>query len=119
MYTKIMLGLTEEVTIFGSDRKRVKVLARIDTGATSSSLDYSLARALGLGHFTRVKTIRSASGTKRRPTLYVKILLHAETLHEEFNVAEREHMTYKVLIGQNILKKGHYLIDPSLAVSRP
>ena len=33
-------------------------------------------------------------------------------LEEEFTLADRSHMTYRILLGQNILKKGNFLIDP-------
>ena len=36
-----------------------------------------------------------------------------QEIEEEFTLADRSHMTYPVLIGQNILKKGNFMIDPN------
>ena len=87
------------------------VVARIDTGATKSSMDFHIAEELGLQPL-RSKLIKSASGSRHRPIVVAKIGMDGLTITEEFTLADRKHMTYPVLIGQNILKKGNFLIDP-------
>jgi len=114
---KVVLGLTAKATLQGPSGKEEEVIARIDTGATKSSLDLSLAKNLGVLPSSKTKLIKSASGVKRRPLVMVKIKLNHHFLEEEFTLAERSHMTYSVLIGQNILKKGNFLIDPQKKVS--
>lgn len=88
-------------------------MARIDTGATSSSIDNKLANELGLVPITKSKIVKSAYGVKRRPVVKAKVKMDGFTIEEEFTLADRSHMTYKLLIGQNILKKGDFLIDPN------
>ncbi len=110
--SKTILGLTAKVTLRGPSGKEEKTLARIDTGATKSSLDSSLAEKIDIIASAKTKVVRSASGVKRRPLVVVKIRLGPHFMQEEFTLAERSHMTYPVLIGQNILKKGDFLIDP-------
>lgn len=112
MKDKIILGLIEHVTVHGSKDREAEVLARIDTGATSSSIDYTLAGELQLGPVISSKVVKSASGIKKRPNLKVKITLKGIDIEEEFTLADRSHMTYKILLGQNVLKKGNFLIDP-------
>ena len=110
---RVILGLTEQVTIIGKDGEK-QVTARIDTGATASSIDISLAEGLGLNASEdRYKIVKSASGTKKRPVAKVKIKLDGSIIEEDFTLADRSHMTYPLLIGQNILKKGNFLIDPN------
>ena len=109
---RIILGLVEPVVIFGKRNLEEKILARIDTGATASSIDFKIAQKLHLGPVLRSKTVKSASGIKRRPMIKAKIKLDGEILVAEFTLAERSHMTYPALVGQNILKLGHFLIDP-------
>ena len=46
MKDKVILRLTENVTVKGNGGREVKIVARIDTGATSSSIDESLAGEL-------------------------------------------------------------------------
>lgn len=113
MANREILGLVEEVTIFSNDHFKKKVLARIDTGATNSSIDMSIAGELKLGPIKRTKLVKSASGKGRRAIITVKIKLDGQIFDDDFTIAERGHMTYPVLIGQNILKKGNFLIDPN------
>jgi len=107
---KVILGLTEKIILVGN--KEINLTARIDTGATSSSVDSKLAEDLALGPVIREKVVKSASGIKKRPIVKAKIILKNIELEGEFTLADRKHMTYPILIGQNILKKGKFLIDP-------
>ncbi len=110
MVEKISLGLVEEV-IVRSGAEEKKVLARIDTGAQISSIDAKLAAELRLGPIEAVKKIKSANGNKLRPALKVNIELAGRELKELFTIADRAHMKFPVLIGQNILMH-NYIIDP-------
>jgi hypothetical protein len=113
MAKRATLGLHEEVTLF-SDEGKKKVKARVDTGATKSSIDVTLAAELKLGPITGKKTVKSAHGTTLRPIIRVHFKIDGKELDAGFTLAERAHMTYPVLIGQDVLKKGEFLIDPLL-----
>lgn len=104
---KKIVGLVEKVKINGKE-----VTARIDTGAEYSSIDKELAERLKLGPVVRTILIKSASGKTRRPVVEAKINIKGKILQSKLNIADRKHMKYKVLIGQDILKQG-FLIDPS------
>lgn len=104
---KIVLGLIETIKIKGKD-----VLARIDTGAEFSSIDKKLASELDIGPVIKTISIRSASGKTIRPVVKSEIKIKGKIIKTNLNIANRSHMKYKMLIGQNILKKG-FLIDPS------
>lgn len=108
---KAILGLTEEVTVLGKNKNKT-VMAKIDTGATSSSIDHKLAQELELAPGEKFIVVKSASGTKKRPVIKVKIKFDGSILEEDFTIADRSHLTYPLLIGQNILKKGNFLINP-------
>ena len=107
---KLIIGLTEEILLYGKTVRKVK--ARIDTGATKSSIDAKLAEELGLGPAIGKSVIRSASGQTTRPVIRAEVRIHDKKLISEFTTIDRNHMKYKVLIGQNILIKG-FLIDPN------
>lgn len=109
---KVILGLTEKVTVISANRNKT-VMARIDTGATSSSIDNSLAKELELTPTERFRIVKSASGMKKRQVIKLKIKLDGSIIEEEFTLADRRHLTYPLLIGQNILKKGNFLINPN------
>jgi len=106
-----ILGLTEKTIIYGQGKQKT-IIARIDSGATRSSIDKSLAKKLKLGPGPRTKLVKSSHGISRRPISEIKVKIDGKTLKGDFTLAERSHMTYKVLIGQDILKKGKFLIDP-------
>ena len=81
--------------------------------ASKSSIDVNLASQLRLGPIIKSKLVKSASGNKLRPVIESVVELAGKKMKEEFTLADRWHMKYRVLIGQNVLKHG-YLIDPSL-----
>jgi hypothetical protein len=108
---KTVVGLVEPITVLGPKGKKKEVMARIDTGATKSSVDFQLAADLELGPILKTKLVRSASGTGLRPVVSARIILADKEIKTEFTLADRSNMKYRVLIGQNILSQG-FLIDP-------
>ena len=108
---KVVIGLAEKVNIF-SDGTKKNVISKIDTGATKSSIDTNLAAELKLGPVIKSKLVKSAHGSKLRPIIEATIELAGKKIKSEFTLADRAHMKYRILIGQNILKDG-FLIDPT------
>ncbi|HIH04784.1 TPA: hypothetical protein HA281_05005 [Candidatus Woesearchaeota archaeon] len=108
---KVVIGLSENVEVRNSRGKKT-VEAKIDTGATKSSMDMDLARKLHLGPVIKSKMVKSAHGNMLRPVVEATIILAGKTITEEFTLADRKHLKYAMLIGQNVLKNG-FLIDPS------
>lgn len=108
---KIVIGLAEKVSIHRSGIKK-NVVSKIDTGATKSSIDTNLAAELKLGPVIKSKLVKSAHGSKLRPIIEATIELAGKKIKSEFTLADRAHMKYRILIGQNILKDG-FLIDPT------
>ena len=84
MDSRPVLGLIEQVIVIGNKGMQEKVIARIDTGATSSSIDERLVEKLDLGPMLRLKLVKSASGSKRRPLICVKIKIDGKVMEEEF-----------------------------------
>ena len=80
---KSILGLSEQVTVQGTNGNTIKLIARIVRGATSSSIDSGLAKTLELGPVLHLKTVKSASGVKKREIMKVNILLKEINLEEE------------------------------------
>lgn len=108
---KTIIGLVEHIKVTGPSGKTKTVLARIDSGATKSSIDVRLAAALALGPILKTKIVKSASGTSRRALVDARVQLADKEIKTDFTLADRANMKYPVLIGQNILSKG-FLIDP-------
>jgi len=110
MKERIILGLTTNVVFFGKNGKK-ELVARVDTGATKSSIDERLANELGLGPVLKRTLVKAAHGSRHRAILMAQVNIGGELVDAEFTLADRSHMKYRALIGQNILKKG-FLIDP-------
>ena len=108
---KVVIGLAEKVNVFHPKGNK-SVIAKVDTGATKSSIDTNLAAELKLGPVIKSKLVKSAHGSKLRPIIEATIELAGKKIKSEFTLADRAHMKYRVLIGQNILKDG-FLIDPN------
>jgi len=111
MSDKIIIGLVEEVEIGSNERKKV-VAAKVDTGATKSSIDINLASELRLGPVIKSKLVKSAHGNKLRPVVEAHVKIKGKELVAEFTLADRSHLKYAALIGVNILKEG-FMVDPS------
>ena len=107
---KEVIGLTAKVKLIGP--KKVKtVMARIDTGATLGSIDKKLAKELDLGPVIKTKLVKSSHGQSNRPVIKARVNIKSRKIRARFTLADRSSLKYKVLIGQNILKK-RFIIDP-------
>ncbi|MBN1645761.1 ATP-dependent zinc protease [Candidatus Woesearchaeota archaeon] len=110
--SRIVIGLTEDIEIFSPEGSQ-RIRGRIDTGATKSSIDVKLASTLKLGPIISSKLVKTAHGNKLRPIVEAEIAIRDRRIKGQFTLADRDHMKYKILIGQNVLKDG-FLIDPSI-----
>ena len=108
---RLVIGLAEKVSV-KYEKGGKSVVAKIDTGATKSSIDTNLAAELKLGPVIKSKLVKSAHGSKLRPIIEAEIELAGKKIKSEFTLADRAHMKYRILVGQNILKDG-FLIDPT------
>lgn len=104
---KIIVGLVEKVKINGQE-----ILAKVDTGAENNSMDTDLAEKLRLGPPIKTSKIRSAHGKTIRPVVEANLNIKGKEFKTTFNIINRSHMKYKVLIGTKILKQG-FLVDTS------
>lgn len=107
-----IIGLTEDINFQDEQEKRT-VKARIDTGATMSSIDKKLASELGFKKKVREIKVRNSHGKSVRDIVLVKFVIDGVEMEEEFSLADRSHMRFRVLIGQNVLKIGNFLINPN------
>jgi len=98
MTEKTIIGLTEKIIVFGTNKSK-KLIARIDTGATRSSMDIKLAEQLGLEAEQKRILVKSAHGARFRPIIDETIKLAGEKIKGSFTLADRSNLKYKVLIG--------------------
>jgi hypothetical protein len=108
---KKIVGLVEEVKVVG--RNSIKSMALFDSGARMTSVDVRLAAQAQLGPIVKTTKVSSASmkGQIRRPVVETKIKVKGKVFNALANIQDREHMTFPVIIGRNIIS-GNFIIDP-------
>ena len=106
---------------------------KVDTGATICSLhadNYKINRAAGTITFKSPKlsaneltvplidqqSVKSADGgSEYRPVVELNIKVNNKILSNiKFNLNDRSHMEFPVLLGKNALEKGNFMINPKL-----
>ena len=104
---------------------------KVDTGATISSLHAERYKIKGdqiefvcpelSPNVIRLpmddrQSVKSADGgVEYRPVVRLNIKVNDVPMQDiQFNLNDRGQMQYPMLVGQNILEKGKYLIDPSI-----
>lgn len=130
---KITIGGVEDVVLLPWG---VIVKARIDTGATMSSLDvceitrkgnneveFRLSKRIGgLQVCLPVKAwrkVRTPEGrSERRPVIELEICLGPKRLRTEVTLNDRSHMDFPLLIGRKTLE-GNFVVDVSRSNTTP
>jgi hypothetical protein len=120
-----MIGEVEDVMLIPWT---VMLPARIDTGATLSSLDArDLSVRNDVADFVLGKRygsvrlrlpvvdwifVRSSRGTEKRPVVEIAICLGTKIIRALATLKDRSQMTYPFLVGRNVLSDG-FLVDTS------
>ena len=99
----------------GGKKKKVELMAKIDTGAYRSSIDRELAEELGLlrpDNILYYRHYRSALGRRhRRPVVGLTLWIKGRKIVTAANVTNRHRLRTKVLIGRKDLKGFMVRID--------
>lgn len=105
----------EEVKVIDADGRSKKVLAKIDTGAWSSTIDISLAKKMGLLRKEKILMTRkklSSLGEEQRPVISLSFWLAGRKIVTRATVSDRKLLRYQVLIGRIDLQG--FLISPTI-----
>lgn len=105
----------ETVMVLDGRKKKLKreVLAKVDTGAYSTSIDRALATEMGLLRPESViyeKEFKSALGKENRTLIRLVFWLGGRKIVSRAGVSDRSNLRRKILVGRRDLKG--YLIDP-------
>ena len=120
---KQTIGHVEDVILMPS---KIKIPARIDTGAAYSSLDarelkitdnmaeFKLPRKYG-GQKLRLpvigwQTIRSSEAKERRAVVEIDLCIGSRYLRGKVNLNNRSLVRYPMIIGRNILRE-NFVVD--------
>ncbi len=123
--TKTLIGGVEEVVLFPWG---VKLTARIDTGASMTSLDVrNLTIKNRIAHFKlpekygntlislpviRHCDIRSPEARERRPVVEIELCIGEKRLRVHVNLNDRSRVEYPIILGRNVLNQG-FIVDSS------
>jgi hypothetical protein len=120
---KVTIGTVEDVILLPW---RVKLPARIDTGAAKSSLDaqglrvhedkveFRLPRKYG-GLLLRLpiiewRHVRTSEGLERRPVVELEICLGFHRIRTLVNLADRSMVKYPLILGRSFLRE-NFVVD--------
>lgn len=111
------ISARQMITIKGlrKDKKRKKVLAKVDTGAWRTSINENLAEELGLLRVDNIlwtKRVRSSMGVEERPVINLIFWLAGRKIITPASVARRGALKYPVIVGRKNLKG--FLVDPHI-----
>ena len=120
---KVTIGTVEDVFLLPW---KVKLPARIDTGAAKSSLDaqelkvhedrveFKLPRKYGGLHLRlpiiEWRHVRTPEGLERRPVVELEICLGSSRIRTLVNLADRSMVKYPLILGRNFLKE-NFVVD--------
>lgn len=92
--------------------KKVRVLAKIDTGAYRTAIDVALAEKLNLtGKVIHTKRVRSALGREERTVVKFPYWLKGVKINSHAFIADRSALNHDVIVGRRDLRQ--FLVDPS------
>lgn len=125
--TDQIIGTVTHITIknFNDDEP---IDARVDTGATHSSINgqnvevsdnivkFTFGKYRYKFYLARMSNIKTSdNGTEERPVIKVDIIINGnEVKNVEFNINEREHMKYDVILGRSTLEAAGVLVNPAI-----
>ncbi|NMB56511.1 hypothetical protein GYA19_01060 [Candidatus Beckwithbacteria bacterium] len=111
---KKILGIFEQITLKDGIGEKHELVAKIDTGAFSVSIDKTLAKDLGLLNKENIlyKTeVESSLGKQTRSVIELEFWLQGQKIKAMATVSNRKGLTSPILIGRRYLQG--FFIDPS------
>ncbi len=129
---KPVIGAVEHVIL---EPQGIKITARIDTGAATTSLDarnvkvsedkvtFNLSPKFGGAEVTMPivgwKHVRTAGSREERPLVEMDVCIDSKRLRVLVNLTDRSEMRYPLLLGRNVII-GNFVVDPSSSyLTRP
>lgn len=107
----MVIGRNVTVSIVTPDGD-IDILAKVDTGAYSSSLDESFFKSLNLDEkVIKNKMVRNVHGEESRDVYNIDVIIKEIKISSELNVFDRGQMKYKMIIGRQDIKKLGALVD--------
>lgn len=107
------VSVWEEVRIVSKSGKKIKIFAKVDTGAWRTSIDKSKAGELGLverGNILWTKKVKTSLGSEDRETINLTYYLAGRRITTIASLAKRGHLRTPLIIGRRDLEG--FLVRP-------
>jgi hypothetical protein len=92
--------------------KEVDIIAKVDTGAFSTSVDESFFHSLNLNEEAiKRKMVRNVHGEDIRDVYEVDIIIKGVKITSHINIADRSDMRYKMILGRQDIEKLGALVN--------
>jgi hypothetical protein len=93
-------------------KEDVKILAKVDTGAYSSSIDEKLFKELNLDEkILKNKIVRNVMGEEERDVYEIDFIVKGMKITSQLNVFDRSDMKYQMILGRKDIKQLNALVD--------
>ncbi|WP_418285600.1 RimK/LysX family protein [Halorubrum sp. DTA46] len=104
----LTIGYTERVTV-SAGRQSAAVIAKSDTGAQRTSIDFDIAAEIGAGPIVDTVYVKSGSrtGRQKRPLVEIDVKVGDRWQTVTASLENRSHMNYPVLLGRDLLDGYH------------
>ena len=102
----LILKGTKRILLYSETRHNwsIGLRAKYDTGATVSSIDIGLAKALRLKEIGKIN-VRTTMGVENRPIFEAIIKMNGDIYEVNLSGAKRGSMKYPMLIGFDIISE--------------
>ena len=104
MRKEYFIHLLEPVEICGETH-----IAKIDTGASRSSIDRRLASRLKLGPVIKEKKVKNSHGATVRQIVKTKVKIGNRVIPTTFTLADRKDLKFDLILGKNFLWRGFFI----------
>ena len=90
----------------------VEILAKVDTGAYSSSVDEKLFMDLNLDEkVLKNKIVRNVLGEEERDVYEIDFIVKGVKITSQLNVFDRSEMKYQMILGRKDIKQLNAVVD--------
>jgi hypothetical protein len=90
----------------------VEILAKVDTGAYSSSIDEKFFKKLNLDEkVLKNKVVRNVHGEEERDVYEIDFIVKGVKITSQLNVFDRSEMKYQMILGRKDIKQLNAVVD--------
>lgn len=90
----------------------VKILAKVDTGAYSSSIDSKFFESLDINEdILKNNIVSNVHGSETRNVYKIHLIIKDIKIDSELNVFNRSNMKYKMILGRKDIAKLNAIVD--------